>query len=38
MVAVINSEIDAKHPDLDGAVVKSFDALSGSDTPHPHGT
>ncbi len=37
-VAVINSEIDAKHPDLDGAVVKSFDALAGSDTPHPHGT
>lgn len=37
-VAVIDSEIDAKHPDLDGAVVKSFDALAGSDTPHPHGT
>ncbi len=37
-VAVINSEIDAKHPDLDGAVVKSFDALTGSDTPHSHGT
>jgi subtilisin family serine protease len=36
-VAVIDSEIDAKHPDLDGAVVKSFDAISG-DTPHPHGT
>jgi subtilisin family serine protease len=37
-VAVIDSEIDAKHPDLDGAVVKSFDALAGSDAPHPHGT
>ncbi|MGC2134557.1 MAG: S8 family serine peptidase, partial [Xanthobacteraceae bacterium] len=37
-VAVIDSEIDAKHPDLDGAVVKGFDALAGSDTPHPHGT
>ncbi len=37
-VAVIDSEIDAKHPDLDGAVVKSFDALAGTDTPHPHGT
>ena len=37
-VAVIDSEIDARHPDLDGAVVKRFDALAGSDTPHPHGT
>jgi hypothetical protein len=37
-VAVIDSEIDAQHPDLDGAVVKSFDALAGSDAPHPHGT
>ncbi len=37
-VAVIDSEIDAKHRDLDGAVVKSFDALTGSDTPHSHGT
>ncbi len=37
-VAVIDSEIDAKHPDLNGAIVKSFDALAGSDTPHPHGT
>ena len=37
-VAVIDSEIDAKHPDLDGAVIKSFDALAGSDTPHSHGT
>ena len=37
-VAVINSEIDAKHPDLDGAIVKSFDALAGGDTPHAHGT
>jgi hypothetical protein len=37
-VAVIDSEIDARHPDLDGAIVKSFDALAGNDTPHPHGT
>ncbi len=37
-VAVIDSEIDAKHPDLDGAIGKSFDALAGSDTPHAHGT
>ena len=37
-VAVINSEIDAKHPDLDGSIVKSFDALGGSEKPHAHGT
>ncbi|MFZ0609499.1 MAG: S8 family serine peptidase, partial [Xanthobacteraceae bacterium] len=37
-VAVIDSEIDAKHPDLAGTVMKSFDALAGSDTPHSHGT
>ena len=33
-VAVIDSEIDVKHPDLDGAIVKSFDALGGDDKPH----
>jgi subtilisin family serine protease len=38
LVAVIDSEIDAKHPDLGGSIVKSFDALGGGDTPHLHGT
>ena len=38
LVAVIDSEIDAKHPDLDGTIVKSFDALGGSEKPHAHGT
>ncbi|MGA8499834.1 MAG: S8 family serine peptidase [Xanthobacteraceae bacterium] len=38
LVAVIDSEIDAKHPDLDRTVVKSFDALGGSEKPHAHGT
>jgi hypothetical protein len=38
VVAVIDSEIDAKHPDLAGTVVKNFDALGGDDTPNPHGT
>jgi hypothetical protein len=38
LVAVIDSEIDAKHPDLDGSIVKSFDALGGDAKPHPHGT
>ncbi len=38
LIAVIDSEVDAKHPDLDGSVVKSFDALGGDATPHLHGT
>lgn len=37
-VAVIDSEIDAAHPDLNGSVVKSFDALSGEGAPQLHGT
>ncbi len=37
-IALINSKIDAKHPDLDGMIVKSFDALGGDDNPHQHGT
>jgi len=38
LVAVIDSEIDGKHPDLDGTIVKSFDALGGDASPHLHGT
>src|SRR5580700_234426 len=38
VVAVIDSEIDAKHPDLDGTIVKNFDALGGDAKPHAHGT
>jgi hypothetical protein len=38
LVAVIDSEIDAKHPGLDGTVVKSFDALGGNEKAHAHGT
>ncbi len=37
-IAVIDSDIDAKQPDLKGAVVKNFDALGGSARPHTHGT
>jgi len=38
-IAVIDSEIDAQHPDLAGAVSGAFDALPSSDQrPHPHGT
>ena len=38
LVAVIDLEIDGKHPDLDGTIVKSFDALGGDAKPHAHGT
>jgi len=38
LIAVIDSEIDAKHPDLGGTVTKGFDALGGGETPHLHGT
>jgi filamentous hemagglutinin family protein len=38
-IAVIDSEIDAQHPDLKGVVAGSYDALPSSDqTPHSHGT
>jgi len=38
LIAVIDSDIDTSHPDLIGAVVKNFDAVHGSATPHEHGT
>jgi subtilisin family serine protease len=38
LVAVIDSEIDVKNPELGGSVVKSFDAVSGEDAPQLHGT
>ncbi len=37
-VAVIDSEIDARHPDLAGDIAAQYDALGGSAVPHPHGT
>jgi filamentous hemagglutinin family protein len=38
-VAVIDSEIDANHPDLQGVITATYDALPSADqTPHPHGT
>src|SRR5262249_5617512 len=37
-IAVIDSEIDSKHPDLDGTAMKHFDALGGDPKPHQHGT
>jgi subtilisin family serine protease len=38
LVAVIDSEIDANNPNLEHSIVKSFDALSGDQAPHRHGT
>jgi subtilisin family serine protease len=38
LVAVIDSEIDTKHADLGGTIVKNFDALGGDVSPHLHGT
>jgi filamentous hemagglutinin family protein len=38
VVAVIDSEIDVNHPDLQGIVVDRFDATQGASHPHPHGT
>ena len=37
-IAVIDSEIDAAHPDLEGAVAQRFDAVGAPEKPHPHGT
>jgi subtilisin family serine protease len=37
-VAVIDSQIDTKHPDLAGDIAGQYDALGGKETPHAHGT
>jgi subtilisin family serine protease len=37
-VAVIDSGIDAKHPELAEAIAGSFDALGSKEGPHVHGT
>src|SRR5271169_5920926 len=38
LVAVIDSGVDASHPELAGAVAKTYDALSTPMTLHKHGT
>jgi hypothetical protein len=38
LVAVIDSKVDASHPDLAGAVTASFDAAAAEERPHSHGT
>ena len=38
-IAVIDSQIDVKHPDLDGVFAGEYDAVGGpEEKPHPHGT
>src|SRR5262245_43434311 len=38
-IAVIDSQIDVTHPDLEGAVAQRFDAAGAApEKPHPHGT
>lgn len=37
-IAVIDSGIDARHPELANAIADSFDALGSKDGPHVHGT
>jgi Subtilase family len=37
-IAVIDSEIDATHPDLRGAIAQRFDAVGAPEKPHAHGT
>ena len=38
LVAVIDSGIDVRHPELANSVTDSFDALGSSEGPHVHGT
>jgi subtilisin family serine protease len=37
-VAVIDSQIDVRHPDLAGVIADSFDAVGTAEAPHSHGT
>ena len=38
IVAVIDSGIDVRHPELAGSIASSFDALGSKEGPHVHGT
>ncbi len=37
-IAVIDSQIDVRHPDLAGVFADQYDAVGEADAPHPHGT
>jgi filamentous hemagglutinin family protein len=38
LIAVIDSEIDATHPDLEGVVTQHYEAAGEPEKPHSHGT
>src|SRR5205814_3747807 len=38
LVALIDSGVDASHPEITGLVEDSFDATSSMESPHSHGT
>jgi hypothetical protein len=38
LVALIDSGADGTHPELDGALANTFDAIGGTYQPHTHGT
>jgi len=38
IVAVIDTSLDAAHPELDGVVAGTFDAMGTAEKPQPHGT
>jgi hypothetical protein len=38
IVAVIDSEVDAGHPDIAGTVLESFESSADDEQPHSHGT
>jgi subtilisin family serine protease len=37
-IAVIDSGVEATHPEMSGRIAKSFDAVGGAFQPHEHGT
>jgi subtilisin family serine protease len=38
LIAVIDSAVDAAHPDLAGAIMATLDSVGDGDRPHAHGT
>jgi subtilisin family serine protease len=38
LVAVIDSGVDANHPELEGMIAESFDAIGSGEKAHSHGT